>query len=277
MSVQLRPESVFILSGIRIVHATFTIDSFGTQLEAAGFGSTGSHTFDSQTEGQFDPANAFRVIFVREGGNERYQIDWLRVRVEGVSPDTDGDGVPDPTDNCPHDPNPAQENLDGDAAGDVCDADDDNDGIGDVDDNCPIDINADQLDFDLDGLGNACDAVFSDDVISQEAENNASVVVGVITAINLPGGNGMIAKLTGNGGVTRKIANAVAVFGDGLINVSTYLSELQVALDQLDAFDNQLAAKIRKGLIDDNNAQIISDESSNIRILLEDLIAAVDG
>jgi hypothetical protein len=36
-------------------------------------------------------------------------------------PDTDGDGVPDGTDNCPGDFNPAQEDFDGDGAGYVCD------------------------------------------------------------------------------------------------------------------------------------------------------------
>jgi Tol biopolymer transport system component len=48
--------------------------------------------------------------------------------------DTDGDGVPDATDNCPSIFNPSQANADGDAQGDACDPDDDNDGIPDATD-----------------------------------------------------------------------------------------------------------------------------------------------
>lgn len=50
-----------------------------------------------------------------------------------LNPDADGDGVPDSVDNCPTDPNPLQENNDGDAPGDACDPDDDNDTLTDLD------------------------------------------------------------------------------------------------------------------------------------------------
>jgi Thrombospondin type 3 repeat len=56
---------------------------------------------------------------------------------ELLSPDDDGDGVADGTDNCPNDANPNQANNDGDANGDVCDSDDDNDGVPDASDACP--------------------------------------------------------------------------------------------------------------------------------------------
>ncbi len=71
--------------------------------------------------------------------------------------DTDHDGIANNTDNCPDIANRLQENLDGDALGNVCDPDDDNDGINDTTDNCPVTANADQLDTDSDGLGNVCD------------------------------------------------------------------------------------------------------------------------
>ncbi len=50
------------------------------------------------------------------------------------SPDADGDGVADSSDNCPAVSNVDQANADGDALGDSCDDDDDNDGVLDVDD-----------------------------------------------------------------------------------------------------------------------------------------------
>lgn len=59
-------------------------------------------------------------------------------------PDGDGDGTPDPTDNCPALANPDQADGDGDGDGDVCD-------------NCPSVPDASQLDEDGDGIGSVCD------------------------------------------------------------------------------------------------------------------------
>ena len=61
-----------------------------------------------------------------------------------IPPDTDGDGVPDASDNCPSVSNPGQEDGDGDGLGDVCD-------------NCPSEPNPGQADTDGDGIGDACD------------------------------------------------------------------------------------------------------------------------
>jgi len=90
--------------------------------------------------------------------------------------DTDGDGIPDATDNCPSVWNPSQQDTDGDGLGDACDPciDSDADGFHDVPlptvpggetiatqtcgaDNCPSVWNPSQQDTDADGVGDACD------------------------------------------------------------------------------------------------------------------------
>ncbi|MDY6839504.1 MAG: S8 family serine peptidase [Thermodesulfobacteriota bacterium] len=88
-----------------------------------------------------------------------------------IKTDSDGDGVPDCNDNCPHTFNPDQADNDTDGVGDVCDncpddynpdqADNDSDGVGNVCDNCPDDYNPDQADKDADDIGDACDSEYT--------------------------------------------------------------------------------------------------------------------
>ena len=58
--------------------------------------------------------------------------------------DSDGDGLINECDNCPHDSNGDQQNSDTDEFGDACD-------------NCPNIDNPDQADLDNDGIGDVCD------------------------------------------------------------------------------------------------------------------------
>jgi hypothetical protein len=93
------------------------------------------------------------------------------MRDVGWYADADVDLVPDANDNCPYDANPSQADLDGDTAGDACDADDDNDGVNDDVDNCPVIANADQANHDADTLGDACDPDDDNDGVLDGADN----------------------------------------------------------------------------------------------------------
>ncbi len=75
--------------------------------------------------------------------------------------DSDGDGVPDSTDNCPNVTNPSQTDSNRNGIGDACESssgdDRDGDGVPDATDNCPDTPNANQLDSNGNGAGDACE------------------------------------------------------------------------------------------------------------------------
>lgn len=98
--------------------------------------------------------------------------------------DTDGDGIPDATDNCPAVPNPDQRDSDGDGVGDVCDNDFDGDGDEWPNplDTCPTVSNPEQEDMDNDGIGDACD----DDIDGDGVPNSQDAIVDPPSPLPLP-------------------------------------------------------------------------------------------
>jgi hypothetical protein len=110
-----------------------------------------------------DPAGSFNSATLTTAGNGAFlfNVDDIITVVAVTSPDTDNDGVPDDSDNCPNVPNgPAlldpddagipQRNTDGDAQGDACDLDDDNDLLPDT---AEAIAGTDRLNPDSDGDG----------------------------------------------------------------------------------------------------------------------------
>lgn len=93
--------------------------------------------------------------------------------------DVDGDGAGDACDAFPNDSS-EKSDTDGDGVGNNADAfpnnaeaaaDTDGDGIGDNADNCPSTANGDQLDTDSDGMGDACDSTPNGDTDNDGLDN----------------------------------------------------------------------------------------------------------
>jgi gliding motility-associated-like protein len=87
--------------------------------------------------------------------------------------DSDGDGINDNIDNCPSISNPLQEDANSDGQGDVC-QDTDGDGINDDTDNCLTIANPLQEDFNSNGIGDACEDSDGDG-INDDIDNCPSI------------------------------------------------------------------------------------------------------
>ena len=107
----------------------------------------------------YSSSDLFRYVIEDADGNR----DTGAVQVS--PPDSDGDGVADPLDNCLNEQNGDQADEDEDGQGNVCDddSDSDNDGVVDASDNCvsiwnPIpEGEENQADANSDGQGDACE------------------------------------------------------------------------------------------------------------------------
>jgi hypothetical protein len=122
-------------------------------------------------------------------------------------PDDDNDGVSDTSDNCQFTPNTNQANNDNDAQGDVCDPDDDNDGVADISDNCQFTANPGQADADNDGIGDVCDPDDDNDGVADTSDLCPGTPAG--TTVNASGCPLAVNKdqCKGNGWQTLRRAN----------------------------------------------------------------------
>ena len=159
---------------------------------------------------QIDLSDSFRMRFravsagsldnfrVLEAGVDEIEIvEACLARFNPGVPDLDRDGIVDPCDTCPADPD---DDIDADGiCGDVDNAagtanadqaDGDGDGVGDAVDNCSTIANARQRDLDGDGLGDACDDDVDGDGLLDGTEDddrdNDSVLDDVDNCINDP-------------------------------------------------------------------------------------------
>jgi len=108
--------------------------------------------------------------------------------------DSDNDGTPDTSDNCPNVPNSDQKDTDGDNIGDVCDSDIDGDTVENAYDNCPLDSNSDQADNDWDQIGNVCDDDADGDSVP-DTEDNCPLLTNIDQADNDADGSGDVCDL----------------------------------------------------------------------------------
>jgi hypothetical protein len=143
---------------------------------SAPAGDPGGNQYEWQNAGLANPYGAgaaYNSSF--SGVNWNQELTDFTFKTYVTQLDSDRDGVPDASDNCPATANSDQTNSDGDPQGDACDADDDNDTVGDSSDNCRTVPNTDQANSDHDSQGDACDADDDNDGVADTTDNCRTV------------------------------------------------------------------------------------------------------
>jgi hypothetical protein len=151
--------SHFTASGVLLFSTYLGGNDFDFTFALAPDGSGGVWVAGGTESADFPTVNPFQAE--NAGGGDAFVA---RISEEIPPPlDSDGDGIPDTTDNCPFISNTLQTDTDGDGVGNACD-------------NCIFVANPSQADSDSDGVGDACQATDSDgDGIPDDGDNSGAV------------------------------------------------------------------------------------------------------
>jgi hypothetical protein len=103
----------------------------------------------------------------------------------------------------------------------------------------------------------------------EELEELVAEAIDLLEDASPKGVEGMVKKLDGNGGLLRKVSDAVSDYESGAIDAEEYVAALETALSKLGAFENQLEGKAKNG-------QIVDPELTGLRAFVDDATALIE-